>query len=88
MGDSESGLFRAQADGHRVLIKGAAPVDIVGYRFYREHTETRGRIYLHAKRLAAKVAKNLRERGSILLAHAQAISSLAGCLSMLIARLS
>lgn len=70
--------FARKPDGHRVLIKGTAPVDIVGYRFYREHTEARGRIYLHTKRLAAKAAKNLRERGSILLTHAQAISSLAG----------
>ena len=70
--------FARKPDGRRVLEKGAAPVDIVGYRFYREHTEARDNIYLHTKRVAAKAAKSLRDRGSILLAHAQAIVSLAG----------
>ncbi|MBR2226757.1 MAG: hypothetical protein IJ893_02690 [Bacteroidales bacterium] len=70
--------FARKPDGRRVLVKGAAPVDIVGYRFYREHTEARSNIYLHTQRVAAKAAKGLREKGTILLAHAQALVSLAG----------
>ena len=70
--------FERKPDGRRVLVKGAAPVDIVGYRFYRQHTEARGNIYLHTQRVAAKAAKNLRKKGTILLAHAQALVSLAG----------
>ena len=70
--------FARKENGRRVLTDGAAPVDIVGYRFYREHTEVRSNIYLHTQRLAAKAEKSLRKRGSILLGHAQAIVSLAG----------
>lgn len=70
--------FARKPNGRRVLVEGAAPVDIVGYRFYREHTEARSNIYLHTKRVAAKAAKSLREREAILLSHAQALVSLAG----------
>lgn len=73
--------FARKPNGRRVLADGAAPVDIVGYRFYREHTEVRSNIYLHTQRLAAKAAKSLRKHGSILLAHAQAVNSLAGWFS-------
>lgn len=73
--------FARKPDGRRALVKGAAPVDIVGYRFYREHTEVRSNIYLHTQRTAAKAEKSLRKRGSILLAHAQAVISLSGWFS-------
>ena len=70
--------FERKPDGRRVLTKGAAPVDIVGYRFYRQHTEVRGGTYIHTQHLVAKAEKSLRKRGSILLLHAQGINSLAG----------
>lgn len=73
--------FERKPDGRRVLVKGAAPVDIVGYRFYRQHTEARANIYLHTQRVAAKAAKNLRKKGTVLLAHAQALISLVGWFS-------
>lgn len=57
---------------------GVAPVDIVGYRFYRDHTEVRGSIFLHTSRLAAKIEKRLRERGEVLLRDAEAVVSLCG----------
>lgn len=65
-------------DGRRMSVKGFSPVDIVGYRFYSKHTEVRGSIYLHTQRLAAKIAKTLRDKGTIMPMHAQALVSLAG----------
>ena len=60
---------------------GIAPIDIVGYRFYRDHTEVRGSIFLHTSRLAAKIDKRLRERGEVLLRDAEAVVSLCGWFS-------
>lgn len=57
---------------------GVAPVDIVGYRFYRDHTEVRGSIFLHTSRLATRISKRLRERGEVLLRDAEAVVSLCG----------
>ena len=57
---------------------GIAPIDIVGYRFYRDHTEVRGAIFLHTSRLAARIEKRLRERNMVLLRDAQAVVSLIG----------
>ena len=57
---------------------GIAPVDIVGYRFYRDHTEVRGSIFLHTSRLAARIEKRLREKGAVTLRDAQAVVSLTG----------
>ena len=57
---------------------GIAPIDIVGYRFYRDHTEVRGGIFLHTSRLATKIEKRLRERGEVLLRDAEGIVSLCG----------
>ena len=57
---------------------GIAPIDIVGYRFYRDHTEIRGGIFLHTSRLAAKIEKRLRDRGEVLLRDAEGIVSLYG----------
>ena len=60
---------------------GIAPVDIVGYRFYRDHTEVRGSIFLHTSRLAARIDKRLRERGEVMLRDASAVLSLCGWFS-------
>jgi len=60
---------------------GVAPIDIVGYRFYRDHTEVRATIFLHTSRLAVKIAKRLRERGEVLLRDAEGIASLCGWFS-------
>jgi len=60
---------------------GVAPIDIVGYRFYRDHTEVRGSIFLHTSRLATKINKRLRERGEVLLRDAEAVVSLCGWFS-------
>lgn len=57
---------------------GIAPIDVVGYRFYRDHTEVRGSIFLHTSRLAAKIAKRLRDRGEVMLRDAEAVVSLCG----------
>lgn len=57
---------------------GIAPIDIVGYRFYRDHTEVRGAIFLHTSRLAARIEKRLRERGMVMLHDAEAVVSLVG----------
>jgi len=57
---------------------GIAPIDIVGYRFYRDHTEVRGSIFLHTSRLAAKIEKRLREQNTVILRDAQGIVSLCG----------
>lgn len=58
-----------------------APVDIVGYRFYRDHTEIRGQIFLHTSRLAEKIRKNLERNGKVMLHDAQGIVSLCGWFS-------
>lgn len=60
---------------------GTAPIDIVGYRFYRDHTEVRGSIFLHSSRIAAKISKTLSKRGFIYLHDAQALVSLCGWFS-------
>ena len=60
---------------------GVAPIDIVGYRFYRDHTEVRGKIFLHTSRLATNASKRLRERGEVLLHDAEALVSLCGWFS-------
>lgn len=52
------------------------PVDIVGYRFYRDHTEMRGNIFLHTARLARKIHKNLEKRNKVLVLDAQSMISL------------
>lgn len=57
---------------------GIAPIDIVGYRFYRDHTEVRGSIFLHTSRLATRIEKRLRERNIVLLRDAEAVVSLVG----------
>lgn len=60
---------------------GIAPIDIVGYRFYRDHTEVRDGIFLHTSRLAAKIEKRLRDKGMVMLRDAMAIVSLCGWFS-------
>lgn len=60
---------------------GVAPIDIVGYRFYRDHTEVRATIFLHTSRLATKIAKRLRTRGEVLLRDAEGVVSLCGWFS-------
>lgn len=54
------------------------PVDIIGYRFYREHTEMRSSIFLHTKRTAKKINKRKRETGIIKPRDAQSLISLIG----------
>lgn len=66
------------SDGQPLNEPNTAPIDIVGYRFYRDHTEVRGRIFLHASRIAVKVAKRLEEKGEVILQNAQALVSLCG----------
>ena len=65
-------------NGHKVFFAGAAPIDIVGYRFYRSRTEIRKGIYLHTRRLLRKAGKKLDRHGMVLLLHAQGITSLVG----------
>ena len=73
-------IRRIAADSNDVG-PGIAPIDIVGYRFYRYHTEVRGSIFLHTSRLAARIAKRLEQKGEVLLCDAQAIQSLTGWFS-------
>lgn len=54
------------------------PIDMVGYRFYRDHTEMRGRIFLHAKRLAKKIYKAKAKTHRINAKAAQGLVSLLG----------
>lgn len=65
-------------NGHKALFKGSAPIDIVGYRFYRNRTEIRKSIYLHTMRLLCKASKKIYKDGVVLLLHAQGITSLVG----------
>lgn len=55
-----------------------APIDFVGYRFYRDHTEIRGSIFLHTTRIAARIVKRLETQSVVLLHDAQSIVSLHG----------
>lgn len=55
-----------------------APIDFVGYRFYRDHTEIRGTVFLHTSRVAARIAKRLEKQSVVLLHDAQTIASLHG----------
>lgn len=66
------------ASGKRINLPGVAPIDICGYRFYREYTEVRSSIFLHASRLARKTAKRMAEKGYVLLHDAQSLVSLCG----------
>lgn len=52
------------------------PVDIIGYRFYQDHTEMRGNIFLHTARLARKIRKNLEERNEVLVQDARGMIAL------------
>lgn len=52
------------------------PIDIIGYRFYRDHTEMRGNIFLHTARLARKIRKNLESRQKVLIQDARGMVSL------------
>lgn len=65
-------------DGKRIIKRGAAPIDIVGYRFFRGRTEARARVLLNARRVLAKAHRSLTERGYILLRQAQSLSSVLG----------
>ena len=67
--------------GKKINIPHVAPIDICGYRFYKDHTEVRSSIFLHTSRLAAKVAKSLEIDRSVLLFHAQGLVSLCGWFS-------
>lgn len=67
--------------GKKISIPHVAPIDICGYRFYKDHTEVRSSIFLHTSRLAAKVAKSLEIDRSVLLFHAQGLVSLCGWFS-------
>ena len=70
--------IRRIAENAGDVASGVAPIDIVGYRFYRDHTEVRGSIFLHTSRLATKIAKRLRERNEVLVRDAEGIVSLCG----------
>ncbi len=54
------------------------PVDIVGYRFYRDHTVMRKGIFLHAKRTAMKIYKIKAKTGTLRPHDAQGLISLCG----------
>ena len=69
---------RRNAQGHKIPQTGCAPVDIVGYRFYRNCTEVRKGLFLHMNRLVSKVEKSIHHKRKILLLHAEGIMSLAG----------
>ena len=69
---------KRNSDGQLINEPNTAPIDIVGYRFYRDHTEVRGRIFLHASRIATKVQKRLATKGEVILQNAQALVSLCG----------
>ena len=60
---------------------GVGPIDIVGYRFYRDHTEVRGRIFLHTSRIAARIVRRMETQSVVLVRDAQAIVSLCGWFS-------
>ena len=64
--------------GHKIPQTGCAPVDIVGYRFYRNRTEVRKGLFLHMNRLVSKVEKSIQHKRKILLLHAEGILSLIG----------
>lgn len=69
---------KVDADGKKIVDPHTAPIDICGYRFYRDHTEARGSIFLHASRLATGIARRLEKEGCILLVEAQGLVSLCG----------
>lgn len=60
---------------------GIAPIDIVGYRFYQDHTEVRGKVFLHTSRIAARIVRRLEKESVVLIRDAQAIVSLCGWFS-------
>lgn len=72
---------RAIAKNDDDVGAGIAPIDIVGYRFYRDHTEVRSSIFLHTSRIAARIAKRLENNSIVLLHDAQSIVSLCGWFS-------
>lgn len=63
------------------VVARPAPIDICGYRFYRDHTEVRGSIFLHTSRMAAKTGKILRDRGYVFVHRAESVLSLCGWFS-------
>lgn len=69
---------KIDANGKKIVEPHTAPIDICGYRFYKDHTEVRGSIFLHASRLASKIAKNLDEEGFVFLVEAEGLVSLCG----------
>lgn len=75
------GELAVRDDGTVQLRHSTCPIDIVGYKFYRDHTTVRGKIYLHASRLMAKTSKCLSNRRYILVHDARALVSLLGWFS-------
>ena len=72
---------KVDEQGKKINLPHVGPIDICGYRFYKDHTEIRSGIFLHASRLAAKIEKRLARDGTILLLHAQGLNSLCGWFS-------
>lgn len=69
---------KSDTNGKKIVDPHAAPIDICGYRFYKDHTEVRGSIFLHASRLATGIAKCLEQEGYVRLVDAEGLVSLCG----------
>lgn len=69
---------KIDANGKKIVEPHTAPIDICGYRFYKDHTEARGGIFLHASRLATGIAKRLEQEGYVRLVDAEGLVSLCG----------
>ena len=69
---------RYTEDGKRIIEKGKAPIDIVGYRFFKNRTEARAKVYLNARRVLKRADKTIKEQGYITLRQAQSLSSVLG----------
>lgn len=72
---------KVDSDGKKISMPHVSPVDICGYRFFKDHTEVRGSIFLHASRMATRIAKRLSEQNCIMLVEAEGLVSLCGWFS-------
>ena len=74
----EIAIYARDKNGRRIIKPHAAPIDIVGYRFYKNFVEVRTDIYLHTRRMFAKTIKEIKQYGGITPQHAQGLISSIG----------
>lgn len=74
----EIAVYTRDDSGKRIVKQHAAPIDIVGYRFYKNFIEIRADIFLQTRRMFAQTINEIKRYGCIILRYAQGLVSAIG----------